>query len=159
MEKNIYVHLTVQGEDFYKEALQRNETYIVEFRLCGSIIKKSYFHISSACRIGRLVSLLQDANNHTRMQIHRGHTPNEIMLSDIKKGYFTQSPIIVQGSTNAANILKSASVELATLGVKVDTEATERCFFDGLHQAMPENVRNKLVIRNATLFCDVCDYL
>lgn len=28
-----------------------------------------------------------------------------------------------------------------------DTEATERCFFTGLHQALPEDVRNKLVIK------------
>ena len=28
-----------------------------------------------------------------------------------------------------------------------DTEATERCFFTGLHQTLPENVRNKLVIK------------
>lgn len=28
-----------------------------------------------------------------------------------------------------------------------DTEATERCFFTGLHQAMPKDVRNKLVIK------------
>ena len=28
-----------------------------------------------------------------------------------------------------------------------DTEATEHCFFIGLHQAMPEDVRNKLVIK------------
>ena len=31
--------------------------------------------------------------------------------------------------------------------IVTDTEATERCFFHGLHQALPENVRNKLVIK------------
>lgn len=31
--------------------------------------------------------------------------------------------------------------------IVTDTEATERCFFIGLHQALPEDVRNKLVIK------------
>ena len=31
--------------------------------------------------------------------------------------------------------------------IVTDTEATERCFFTGLHQAWPEDVRNKLVIK------------
>lgn len=31
--------------------------------------------------------------------------------------------------------------------IVTDTEATERCFFNGLHQALPENVRSKLVIK------------
>ena len=31
--------------------------------------------------------------------------------------------------------------------IVTDTEATERCFFTGLHQALTEDVRNKLVIK------------
>ncbi len=31
--------------------------------------------------------------------------------------------------------------------IVTNTEATERCFFTGLHQALPEDVRNKLVIK------------
>ena len=37
--------------------------------------------------------------------------------------------------------------ELGYYLVVTDTEATERCFFTGLHQALPEDVRNKLVIK------------
>lgn len=37
--------------------------------------------------------------------------------------------------------------ELGYQLIVTDTEATERCFFTGLHQAMPEDVRNKLVIK------------
>lgn len=37
--------------------------------------------------------------------------------------------------------------ELGYYLIVSDTEATERCFFTGLHQAMPEDVRNKLVIK------------
>lgn len=34
--------------------------------------------------------------------------------------------------------------ELGYYLIVTDTEATERCFFTGLHQAMPKDVRNKL---------------
>ncbi len=37
--------------------------------------------------------------------------------------------------------------ELGYYLIVTDTEATERCFFTGLHQTLPENVRNKLVIK------------
>ena len=37
--------------------------------------------------------------------------------------------------------------ELGYYLIVTDTEATERCFFAGLHQALPEEVRNKLVIK------------
>ena len=71
-------------------------------------------------RLDKLVNLLQNANNHTRLQIHRGHTPNEIMQSDIRKGHFAKPPVIVPGSTNAANMLEDMSVGLAAMGVQVD---------------------------------------
>ena len=31
--------------------------------------------------------------------------------------------------------------------IVTDTEATERCYFEGLHKALPENIKNKLVIK------------
>lgn len=37
--------------------------------------------------------------------------------------------------------------ELGYYLIVTDTEATERCFFTGLHQALPEAARNKLVIK------------
>ena len=37
--------------------------------------------------------------------------------------------------------------ELGYYLIVTDTEATERCFFTGLHHALPENARNKLVIK------------
>ena len=37
--------------------------------------------------------------------------------------------------------------ELGYYLIVTDTEGTERCFFNGLHQALPEEVRNKLVIK------------
>ena len=37
--------------------------------------------------------------------------------------------------------------ELGYYLIVTDTEGTERCFFTGLHQALPKKVRNKLVIK------------
>lgn len=42
---------------------------------------------------------------------------------------------------------KFKAPELGYCLIVTDTEATEHCFFIGLHQAMPEDVRNKLVIK------------
>ena len=85
-------------------------------------------------RLDRLVNLLQNANNHTRLQIHRGHTPNEIMQSDIRNGYFSQPPVIVPGSTNAANLLENASTELIAMGIKVDFDSNADIVADGRTQ-------------------------
>lgn len=85
-------------------------------------------------RLEMLVKLLQDANNHTRLQIHRGHTPNEIMQSDIKRGYFVQPPVIVPGSSNAADMLENASAELKAMGVKVDFDSNATVVTDGKAQ-------------------------
>lgn len=37
--------------------------------------------------------------------------------------------------------------ELGYYLIVTDTEGTERCFFTGLHRALPEDVRNKLVVK------------
>lgn len=37
--------------------------------------------------------------------------------------------------------------ELGYYLIVTDTEGTERCFFTGLHQSLPEEVKNKLVIK------------
>lgn len=37
--------------------------------------------------------------------------------------------------------------ELGYYLIVTDTEGTERCFFTGLHQALPQEIRNKLVIK------------
>ncbi|MBD5482615.1 MAG: hypothetical protein HDR15_08890 [Lachnospiraceae bacterium] len=74
-------------------------------------------------KIEQFVQLLQELNNNTRMQIHRGHTPNEMMRRGIEQGCFSQRPIVVPGSTEAANLLKSASEELKEMGICVDFDS------------------------------------
>lgn len=52
------------------------------------------------------------------------------------------------GNRKARELKKQFKVpELGYYLIATDTEATERCFFTGLHQALPEDVKNKLVIK------------
>ena len=74
-------------------------------------------------KIEEIIPLLQELNNNTRMQIHRGHTPNEMMRKGMEEDRFSQKPIVVPGSTEAANLLKSASEELKEMGVCVDFDS------------------------------------
>lgn len=82
-------------------------------------------------KLEKLVQLLQDANNHTRMQIHRGYTPMEMMEMDMREGYYPQQSVIVPGSTQAANLLQSASKKLAAKGIKYDLDSTATTVTDG----------------------------
>lgn len=44
--------------------------------------------------------------------------------------------------------------ELGYYLIVTDTEATERCFFTGLHNSLPEEMKQKLVIRLNQQFGD-----
>ena len=74
-------------------------------------------------KIEEIIPLLQELNNSTRMQIHRGHTPNEMMRKGMEEGRFSQRPTVVHGSAEAASLLKSASEELKEMGVCVDFDS------------------------------------
>lgn len=81
-----------------------------------------YEDLLNDTRLEKIIQLLQELNNNTRMRIHRGHTPNEIMRRGIEQGSFSQGPIVIPGSTEAANFLKSASEELKEMGICVDLD-------------------------------------
>lgn len=74
-------------------------------------------------KIEEIIPLLQELNNSTRMQIHRGHTPNEMMRKGMEEGRFSQRTTVVPGSAEAASLLKSASEELKEMGVCVDFDS------------------------------------
>ena len=74
-------------------------------------------------KIEEIIPLLQELNNSTRMQIHRGHTPNEMMRKGMEEGRFSQRSTVVPGSAEAASLLKSASEELKEMGVCVDFDS------------------------------------
>ena len=55
--------------------------YVIDF--CGELLDDH--------KMGQLIQLLQELKNNTRMRIHRGHTPNEILKKEIERGHFAQS--------------------------------------------------------------------
>ena len=87
--------------------------YLID--VCGDLLDDT--------KIEEMIQLLQELNNSTRMQIHRGHTPNEMMRKGMEEDRLSQKPIVVPGSTEAANLLKSASEELKEMGVCVDFDS------------------------------------
>lgn len=87
--------------------------YLID--VCGDLLDDT--------KIEEMIQLLQELNNNTRMQIHRGHTPNEMMRKGMEEDRLSQKPIVVPGSTEAANLLKSASEELKEVGVCVDFDS------------------------------------
>lgn len=82
-----------------------------------------YEDLLDGTKIEKIIQLLQEVNNNTRMRIHRGHTPNEMMRKGMEEDRLSQKPIVVPGSTEAANLLKSASEELKEMGVCVDFDS------------------------------------
>ncbi len=95
----------------------------IDFTEIVQYIIDVYEDLLDGTKIEEIIQLLQELNNNTRMQIHRGHTPNEMMRKGMEEGRFSQRPIVVPGSTEAANLLKSASEELKEMGVCVDFDS------------------------------------
>lgn len=92
----------------------------IDFTEIVQYIIDVYEDLLDGTKIEKIIQLLQEVNNNTRMRIHRGHTPNEMMRKGMEEDRFSQKPIVVPGSTEAANLLKSASEELKEMGVCVD---------------------------------------
>ena len=95
----------------------------IDFTEIVQYIIDVYEDLLDGTKIEKIIQLLQEVNNNTRMRIHRGHTPNEMMRKGMEEGRFSQKPIVVPGSTEAANLLKSASEELKEMGVCVDFDS------------------------------------
>ncbi len=82
-----------------------------------------YEDLLDEAEIEKMMQLLQELNNNTRMQIRRGHTPNEMMKRGMEQGCFSQKPIVVPRSTEVAELLKNASKELNEMGICVDLDS------------------------------------
>ena len=95
----------------------------IDFTEIVQYIIDVYEDLLDGTKIEKIIQLLQEVNNNTRMQIHRGHTPNEMMRKGMEEGRFSQRPIVVPGSTETANLLKSASEELKEMGICVDFDS------------------------------------
>ena len=95
----------------------------IDFTEIVQYIIDVYEDLLDGTKIEKIIQLLQEVNNNTRMQIHRGHTPNEMMRKGMEEGRFSQRPTVVPGSAEAASLLKSASEELKEMGVCVDFDS------------------------------------
>ena len=95
----------------------------IDFTEIVQYIIDVYEDLLDGTKIEKIIQLLQEVNNNTRMRIHRGHTPNEMMRKGMEEDRFSQKPIVVPGSTEAASLLKSASEELKEMGVCVDFDS------------------------------------
>lgn len=85
--------------------------------------------------------LIPDVNNHTRMTIHRGHTPIEMMRSmpAMPKG---KRPVIVPMSSGAAELLGSAADEIGGMGFDLDLDYNAD---EITTMAMPSGVSGEMV--------------
>ena len=95
----------------------------IDFTEIVQYIIDVYEDLLDGTKIEKIIQLLQEVNNNTRMRIHRGHTPNEMMRKGMEEGRFSQRPTVVPGSAEAASLLKSASEELKEMGVCVDFDS------------------------------------
>ena len=95
----------------------------IDFTEIVQYIIDVYEDLLDGTKIEKIIQLLQEVNNNTRMRIHRGHTPNEMMRKGMEEERFSQRPIVVPGSTETANLLKSASEELKEMGICVDFDS------------------------------------
>ncbi|MDO5573753.1 MAG: SEC-C metal-binding domain-containing protein [bacterium] len=71
----------------------------------------------------KLLDLVMECHNHTRMQVHRGHTPVEMAGTSGEMRRFAKNPVVVPGSTLAAEMLKQSQDELTRMGIKVDYDS------------------------------------
>ncbi len=65
-----------------------------------------YEELLDDTKMEQFMQLLQELNNNTRMKIHRGHTPNEMIQKEMEEEHFAPMPIVVSGSTKADHSFK-----------------------------------------------------
>lgn len=70
-------------------------------------------------QISEFFKLLMDAHNNTRMKGNRGHKPKDLA----KRGFADGMPMIVPGSSYAAEMLRDAAPYLDKMGITVDLES------------------------------------
>ena len=77
----------------------------------------------SESSLGRFVQHIQEVYNNTRIIGNRGCTPNEMYEYNRSNSGVWDRPKIVPGSSLAANVLRGAAPEMASMGFKVDLES------------------------------------
>lgn len=120
-------------EQFLQKELQLDEDYAKElmpmfwntismgygFSDVMDILNEREIIFPSSVAAEQFAKMLMDANNHTRMWIHRGQTPVEIG-SKRRRYAGSSKPTIVPVSSMAADMLREAQDELDRRGISVD---------------------------------------
>jgi hypothetical protein len=75
----------------------------------------------------KFVPLFNDLWNNTRMLENKGHTPNEIMreIPRVQKST-NRFPVIVPGSSHAAEILQEGKKEIEEMGFEIDFDSNAK---------------------------------
>lgn len=123
-------------EQFLQKELQLDEDYVKElmpifwntismgygFSDIMDILNEQEIIFPSSAAAEQFAQAVMEANNHTRMWVHRGHTPVEIRS---KMGRYAGSPkpTIVPMSSMAVNMLREAQGELDKRGISVDYDS------------------------------------
>ncbi len=98
--------------------------------------------------VQEFVSLMTDVNNNTRMAIHRGYTPNEMVgrMPSMPSG---KRPTIVPMSSAAAEILGDAAGGLKGMGFDVDLDYNAD---EITTVAMPDGISGKTVMGKKKIY-------
>ena len=98
--------------------------------------------------VREFVSIIMEVNNNTRMLIHRGHTPNEIVAKapPLPRGKF---PTIVPMSSTAAELLGGAADEIRGMGFDLDLDANAD---EITTMAMPDGLEGKTVTTKKKIY-------
>ncbi|MDO4439434.1 MAG: SEC-C metal-binding domain-containing protein [Eubacteriales bacterium] len=86
--------------------------------IISEMTEEEGIEFNSKKQMNEFLQLLMDAHNNTRMKENRGHNPKE--LSEPK--FSDAMPIIVPGSSQAAEMLRDAMPQLSEMGFSVDLD-------------------------------------
>ena len=98
--------------------------------------------------IREFVSIMTDVNNHTRMLVNRGWTPEEIMAQTPSKTN-GKMPTIVPMSSEAARLLGEAQKELKDQGFDVDLDYNAD---EITTMSMPDGISGKTVVGTKKIY-------
>lgn len=99
--------------------------------------------------VKEFVSIMADVNNHTRMPINRGWTPDEMIKRMPRQLHEGQRTKIVPMSSNAAEILESEAERLKEMGLDIDLESNAD---EITTVSMPEGPGGKTVLGKKKIY-------
>ena len=99
--------------------------------------------------VKEFVSIMADVNNHTRMPINRGWTPDEMIKRMPRRLHEGQRTKIVPMSSSAAEILESEAERVKEMGLDIDLESNAD---EITTVSMPEGPGGKTVLGKKKIY-------